>query len=187
MHKKKVLTVAVLVLAAVTLVVIPSSAQSSLNLSGVFNYYTYVVKGDEVIQDWDNPATAELHYLGGQEIKLMVTEHMGDGSTRPSSFPGKLTPGGQLKFWFTDEPVIPGTDITIIDLIEMHTGCQVLGGTFPVFHGSMDGERLVASAHFNSRCDQEWEPNFLFEEPFFDLPIEGPVQWEWTIDLTVDP
>ena len=180
MHKRKVFAVAVMVLAAVTLVVIPSSAQSSLNLSGVFNYYTYAVKGDEVIQDGDYPATAELTYLDGQAIELVVTEHTTVGP-RTTPFQGKLTPGGQLKLWFPD-PLIPGTDITIIDIVEGHTGCTVLGGTFPVFHGSMDGERLYASAHFNSRCDQEWPANDVF-----DVPIDGPVHWVWTIDLTVDP
>ena len=66
--------------------------------------------------------------------------------------------------------------------MQAHTGCTVLGGTFPVFHGSMDGERLVARAIFNSRCDQEWPANDVF-----DVPIDGPVHWVWTIDLAVTP
>ena len=183
MHKKKVFTVAVLVLAAVTLVVIPSSAQDSLKLSGVWNYYTYAVKGDEVIQDWDNPSTAELTYLDGQAIELVVTEHTAVGP-RTTPFLGKLTPGGQLKLFFPDPAMVlpDGTELSIIDIVEGHTGCTVLGGTFPTFHGWMDGERLYASAHFNSRCDQEWPSNDVF-----DVPIDGPVQWSWTIDLTVDP
>jgi hypothetical protein len=183
MHKSKILTVAVLVLAAVALVVIPSSAQSLVNLSGVFNYYTYAVKGDEILQDWDNAATAKLNYLDGQAIELVVTEDTIYGP-RPTAFQGKLTPGGQIKLYFPDPAMVlpDGTELSIIDIVEGHTGCTVLGGTFPTFHGYMDGERLYASAHFNSRCDQEWPDNDVF-----DVPVEGPVQWAWTIDLTVDP
>jgi len=185
MHRNKILTVVILALAAVALVVIPSSAQSSLSLSGTTGYYTYAVKGDEILQDAIVPAYAELHYLDDQSIELVLTEGV-PGASRTTPLSGKLSPGGQIKLWYP-EPIIPDTDFTIIDIVEMHTGCDVLGGTFPVFHGYMDGERLYASAHFNSRCDQEWEPNPLFPEPVFDLPIEGPVQWAWTIDLTVDP
>jgi hypothetical protein len=188
MHKKKVLTVVILVLAAVALVVIPSSAQDSLSLSGTTGYHTYAVKSHEFLQGGPGtpgiPAEAELHYLGGQAVELVLTEYV-PGATRTTPLAGKLSAGGQIKLWYP-EPIIPGTDFTIIDIVEMHTGCDVLGGTFPVFHGYMDGGRLYASTHFNSRCDQEWEPNPLFPEPVFDLPIEGPVQWEWTIDLTVD-
>ena len=58
----------------------------------------------------------------------------------------------------------------------------MLGGTFPVFHGSMDGERLAARAVFVTRCDQEWEANDIFA-----TPVDGIVDWQWTIDLTVAP
>jgi hypothetical protein len=46
----------------------------------------------------------------------------------------------------------------------------------------MDGERLVARSTFVSRCDQAWQPNDIF-----DTPVDGIVDWQWSIDLAVSP
>lgn len=63
---------------------------------------------------------------------------------------------------------------------EGHTGCHTLGGTFRFFHGPMDSECMVAHTTFVARCDQEWDPHDIFE-----APVEGIVEWQWTVDLSV--
>ena len=64
--------------------------------------------------------------------------------------------------------------------VEGHTGCRVLGNTFPIVHGSGDGERLVAHIIFVARCDQEWEHSDIFE-----TPVGRIVERQWTVELSV--
>lgn len=148
-------------------------------LSGVQRYYTYAVKMKEVLQGGDGDpgvnCVAELKFLDGQNMQLALTEWPGEPWERTSNFIGKMTPSGQVKFTFVE----PG----IIDVIEMHSGCEVYGGPGVnqnnlVYKGSFDGERLVATAPFYTKCEV-----FPYPEP---TPVEGPVHWKWTIDLTVD-
>jgi len=145
-------------------------------LSGVQNYYTYAVKTKEVLQDGDVPCLAMLDFLEGQNIMLSLTEYPGTEFERTSNFIGKMTPSGQITFTF---PMA-----FIVDVIQAHSGCEVYGGRGVnegnlIYQGSFDGERLLASAPFYSKCE-EW----TLIPPA--RPIEGPVHWEWTIDLTVD-
>lgn len=181
MNKKRLFTVLVLTLAALALLVVPISANGPVILEGTTNYYTYALKSQTLLQDVTLDAEAELQFLGGQEIVLVLTEHTGY-KPRTTPMPGKLTPSGQLKLWFPDPlPLaLPPGVTSIIDLVEWHTGCEVLGGTFPVWHGTWDGERLAARATFVTRCDGEGPNNDLFP-----MPQEGIVDWQWSMDLTV--
>lgn len=152
------------------------SKDGPIYLSGVQNYYTYAVKTKEVLQDGDVDCYAMLDFLEGQNIQLSLTEYPGTEFERTSMFIGKMTPSGQITFTF---PVA-----FIIDVIQMHSGCEVYGGRGVhdgnlIYQGSFDGERLLASAPFYSKCE-EW----ILIPPA--RPIEGPVHWAWTIDITVD-
>jgi len=141
-------------------------------LSGVQNYYTYAVKTKEVLQDGDMNCNAILEFLDGHEIQITLDEGRPEG---PSVLLGTMTPSGQVKFTFRD----PG----IIDIIQMHSGCEVYGGPGVnqnnlVYHGTFDGEELVAAAPFYTKCE-------VFPWPEL-IPVEGPVHWKWTIVMTVD-
>ena len=145
-------------------------------LSGVQNYYTYAVKTKEVLQDGDVDCLAIIEFLDGQNIQIIMTEYVGTPFERTFTLVGKMTPSGQVNFSFLE----PG----IIDIINLHSGCEVYGGpginqNNLFYTGSFDGERLLASAPFYTKCE-EWS---LIPPP---RAIEGPVQWKWTINMTVD-
>lgn len=57
-----------------------------------------------------------------------------------------ITKGGALKM--SPDWSYP----TMWDKVPSLTGCD-LNGTFPIYHGHFDGERLYASAHYNGFCD----------------------------------
>ena len=75
MKKQKTLAMMILFVIGVMCAAIPATATSTTHLNGTVNYYTYAVKGREVLQDLDCPATAELELLGGQAIQLALTEN----------------------------------------------------------------------------------------------------------------
>jgi hypothetical protein len=144
----------------------------SVSLSGVQNYCTYAAKMKEVLQDGDLPCEVTIEFLEGHEIRVTIDEGRPDG---PAICLGTMTPSGIVKFSFRD----PG----IIDIIQMHSGCEVYGGPGVnqnnlIYQGSFDGERMVATAPFYTKCEV-----FPYPTP---TPIEGPVHWKWTIDVTAD-
>lgn len=157
-------------------------------LSGFQKYYTYAVKTKEIIQGKDDegvPCDVMLEFLEGHNFKLILTEYF--TPPRIGEFIGTMTPSGQIKFSFPSPLMIlpDGSPFYITDIISMHSGCELYGpginkGTL-IYQGYFDGERLLVSAPFYSKCEVEWPLNDLFE-----TPVEGPVQWKWTIDVTVD-
>lgn len=168
----------------------------AIELSGVMNYFTLALKGREVLQDHDNPCDVTLEILEGNNILVTVTEYPkypdgtpmldedGNQQIRISPLIGKMTKGGTIKVSYP-VPFIPGTDFKVTDIIQGHTGCELFGpgiqkGTL-VFIGNFNGNRLKATANFMSKCEVEWEPNDLF-----DTPVDGPIKWKWSFDLTVD-
>ena len=180
MKKQKTLAMMILFVIGVMCAAIPATATSTTHFNGTVNYYTYAVKGGDVLQDLDCPATAELEFLGGQAIQLELTEN-GECGGRTTVLEGKLAPGGQLKAWYPD-PLFPGTAFKIEDLVKEHTGCTSLAGTFPVYHGSMDSHGLYARTIFNCHIPEYWEANDIFA-----TPVDGPLHWQWTLDLIISP
>lgn len=173
MKKRKSISMLVLVLMVLVFTVVSAGA-TPITFSGITNYYTYAVKTGEILQNSGCPATAELEFLDGQEIELALTEN-GDCGGRTFVLPGKMTPSGALKVWYPD-------DLPIEDMVKEHTGCTFIAGTFPVYHGSFDGQDLVADTIFNCMIPEYWPANDLFP-----TPVDGPVHWQWTIDLTISP
>jgi len=160
------------------------SKDEPIYLSGVQNYYTYASKIDEVLQDGDLPCNIILEFLEGHNVKVTIDEGRPGG---PGEYYGTMTPSGQIMFSIPSPMMIfpNGSALYITDIIQMHSGCEIYGrginkGTL-IYMGYFDGERLWASAPFHSKCPVEWPDNDLFE-----TPVEGPVHWSWTIDVTVD-
>jgi hypothetical protein len=61
------------------------------------------------------------------------------------------------------------------------TGCSI-NGTFPIYHGHFDGERLYAATHYNSICDG----GFAWSK--FGIGAEdGPIHVTYEFDLRVTP
>ena len=84
-----------------------------------------------------------------------------------------ITKGGAVK-------MSPG-DLypTFWQKISTMTGCGV-NGTFPIYHGHFDGERLFATAHYHGPCDggTGWTN--------FGIGLEdGPIHVTYTFDLLV--
>lgn len=146
----------------------------TLYLEGTQNYWTYATKTKEILQDFDCDVEATLVFLDGHDVVLEVWEDCGSG-VRGGPLFGKMTPSGSLKLSMPDF-------IPIVDIVQGHTGCSVVG-PFPKYQGMLRDGVLHAQTHFYSQCNEEWPPNDLFE-----TPQDGPVHWEWTFHLEVsDP
>jgi hypothetical protein len=116
------------------------------------------------------PATATLEFEEGHDIVLTLYED--PPCDRESILYGTLNPGGAVKLvapdWWIDE-------------VTLHTGCT-LSGTFPVYHGHFDGQRLYATSHFHGLCTggTMWGPWLGVSEEM------GPIHVTFGIDLLVD-
>jgi len=161
-------------------------------LSGVQKYYTCAVKSKEILQGKDDPGVpcdVILTFLEGHSFQLNIVEHFPPeyGGDRYGEFIGTITPSGRIKFSFPSPlAILPdGSPLYITDIMSEFTGCEFYGpginkGTL-VYQGYFDGERLLVSAPFYSKCEVEWPLNELF-----DTPVDGPLHWRRTIDVTVD-
>ena len=180
MIKRKSITLLMLILMLLAFTIVPAGAAST-TLSGNTNYYTYAVNGQEVLQDFDCPSTAELTFLDDQKFELALTEGGGCGG-RTTVLPGEMTAGGELQLWFPEPFMVleDGTPITIQDVVMGHTGCTSLDGPFPVFNGSFDGQDFYAESTFDCEIPEHWPDNDLFE-----TPVDGLLNWKWTFDLTM--
>jgi len=154
-------------------------------LSGIQNYYTYAPKNNELLQDADIPCDVILEFLQGHNFNLTITEYT--TPPRGGVLFGTMTPSGEISVSFpVPYMVLPdGSSLNITDIIEMHGGCELMGpginkGTL-IYQGFFDGERLLISAPFHSKCEVEWPANDVFP-----TPVDGPIHWSWTIDVTVD-
>lgn len=145
-------------------------------LTGDFTYFTLAQKGDEILQDAEFPTTATLTQLDGHNIMVVLYEdHGAAGGMRVSALVGTMTPSGVIKMTYDF-----GGQFDLPAYFSWHTGCTI-SGNFPIFYGTFDGERLVATTAFNSQCKEYTPTNDIFE-----TPVDGPIHWDWTIDLTVD-
>ena len=180
MNKRRSVTTVALMLMVLAFTIVPAGA-ASISLVGTTNYYTYAVNSEEVLQDMDCPATAELVFLDDQQFELALTEN-GNCGGRTTVLPGEMTAGGELQLWFP-EPLLTledGTPITIQEVVIGHTGCTSLDGPFPVFDGSFDGHDFYAESTFDCEIPEHWPDNDLFE-----TPVDGLLNWKWSYDLTV--
>jgi hypothetical protein len=145
---------------------------TSFSLHGGVTYFTYAKKTKEILQFVTNDAEGTLELLEANGIRLTLTEtNLG----RTAVLEGKLTPGGVVKMTYVNPPA----DV-LRQIVQGHSGCTI-AGDFAVYHGTFDGNRMLADMAFNSMCAVEWPPNDIFP-----TPVDGPVHWKWTIDLTVN-
>ena len=83
-----------------------------------------------------------------------------------------ITKGGALK-------MAPGPGQETWKKVPFLTGCSI-NGTFPIYHGHFDGERLYAATHYNSICDG----GFAWSN--FGIGAEdGPIHVTYEFDLRV--
>ncbi len=145
--------------------------RTGTHFAGTMLYWTYGVKGAQVLQNSVYDAAVDIDFLAGNDIHVLLTELHG-----ATELVGQMTPSGQL----TMEYSMPPGD-WLKWFVGQHSGCTVKG-TFPVWHGSFDGTRLVAATEFNGQCPVAWPDNEMFA-----TPVDGPVHWKWAIDMTVAP
>jgi hypothetical protein len=180
MNKRKSVITLILMLMVLAFTIVPAGAAPT-SLVGTTNYYTYAVNSEEVLQDEDCPATAELVFLDDQQFELALTEN-GICGGRTTVLSGEMTPDGELQVWFPEPLMVleDGTALTIQDVVMGHIGCTSLDGPFPVFDGSFDGQDFYADSTFDCEIPEHWPANDLFE-----TPVDGLLNFKWTYDLTM--
>ena len=117
-----------------------------------------------------------LTWTGKNTAELKTTEDCSARGNLPAP-PGHhkilhITTGGALK-------MSPGPGQMLWTQVPTLTGCSV-NGTFPIYHGHFDGERLYATAHYTSICDggTAWS--------MFGIGAEdGPIHVTYEFDLEV--
>ncbi len=144
-----------------------------IQLAGITTYFTYAAKTKEVLQDADFVATAKLTWTGENEFLLELRDWV-NGEPRDTVLLGTCTPGGSVQLDYLDPP-----PEILIWVVGFHAGCTV-SGNFPTYFGKFDGRHLLAVTHFNSQCPEYWPNNDIFA-----TPVDGPLHWEWVIDVTV--
>ena len=156
-----------------------------LNFSGKTVYHYVKVIGNYVLADMFCPNQMQITFQTDNKVELFIAEN-GDCGGRSFYAYGKITPSGVITFEYA-VPVLTfpdGSSLKITDVIIGHLGCTLSGpgiskGTL-VFNGRFDGCTLVATAHFDAKCPDEWTSNNIFP-----TPVEGPVQCTWTYDMTI--
>lgn len=128
-----------------------------------------------------NPCDVTLT-IHKHDVQLDVIEYAPDEDRPPYSLYGKLKKGAKIEFSYPI-PFVPGTDINVTDIIQLHLGCNVVvpgpqEGTLN-YKGVFDGKRLNAEAPFILPCD-EVGPNEIFP-----TPVVGPVMAKWKFKLRV--
>ncbi len=144
-----------------------------IQLAGITTYYTYAAKTKEVLQDADFVATAKLTWTGENEFLLELRDWV-NGEPRDTVLLGTCTPGGSVQLDYIDPP-----PEILIWVVGFHAGCTV-SGNFPTYFGKFDGKHLLAVTQFNSQCPEYWPNNDIFP-----TPVDGPLHWQWVIDVTV--
>lgn len=164
-------------------------------LEGTTHFPAYAVEEHRVISPWElNFLTCEATLtVEGHEMTLEIKEYFGDMLMRMVTFSGKISSGGVMKFSWPDTWWEIDGEKSIDDLddqILAHTGCVIYGpgndhGTFRLdYKGKFDGEHFYTSAHFMGKQVQFGVVPFYSEALLGEL-IEGPIQFEFTIELDV--
>jgi len=152
--------------------------QGSISFTGVSTFNVYLPRTQEwFYKDYTCDAEGVLTFGENHDIALNVTEY-GDCGGRNYTMYGTMTPSGALMFNLPD---------FFVPIIMEHTGCNP-SGTFPVYHGSFDGESLSAATHFHGLCGEgtSWtDPNFPSDIPFPEGYV--PVNAYFGFELTVVP
>lgn len=169
-----------------------------LNLSGETHFPSYAVKEHRVISPYDMnklACEATLTHLGGQNYVLMTEEYFGPMLFRKVIFEVKMTPSGVFKFYWPKTweeldmftGMLVPSSMDLLSQMHLHTGCVMYGGAginkgTIMYNGTFDGTNFKAFANFMGKQDM-----LGIIEPFYtgEPLIEGPVQFEFSIELVV--
>jgi hypothetical protein len=201
MNKRKACTMLVPVLLVLALAVIPASAaQEAVELTGRTTFAGVLTESGFVFLPADVnfcPATATIVQEAGGMLVLEVAEC---GDYRTCTWEFTLTEGGAASGGPTS--CVPDYETgTLVGDVQLHTGCGVTNGTFPVYVGAWDRSTLSVAGDFFGPCDggTMWGEASFFDpgegfpgvddpEGYLDDGLtadDGPAQVTFGLDLTV--
>ena len=140
---------------------------------------------------------AELHWIDKNTAKLTTKEDCSGRWPGGDPLKAKLPPWPDADGWVWHHKIVHITNGGAVKMspdeafstfwrnIPAMTGCGV-NGTFPIYHGHFDGDRLYATAHYHGPCDggslegKGWK--------MFGIGLDdGPIHVTYTFDLSVEP
>ena len=159
----------VAVLALMALVSVPVSvAQEPAKLTGQTTFAGVFTDSGFVFSpaDWNYcDASATVVQEEGDVLVLEVTEC---GGMRTCTWEFNVSSDGVAKGGLVT--CVPDFETgTLVGDVELHTGCKVGNGTYPVYEGSWDGSTLSVAGDFLGPCDGG---TYWGEAAFWD-PTEG--------------
>ena len=201
MDKKKIGASLIMILVVAGFTGIPVGAtEAPVELSGRTTYVgQFAQSGFVFAPDWYNycSAVATLTRTGRDSYDLQVDEW---DCGRVCTWELKITEGGVVKgegLVACDPPCVNGS---CAGEIQLHTGCPVEHGTFPIYHGTWDGNDLDIATHFHGRCDggtywgqawfwDGWGPTPAVDDPegYLDDGVnwdDGPAHMTFGLELT---
>jgi LPXTG-motif cell wall-anchored protein len=201
MNKRKACRMVVPMLIVLALAVIPAvAAQEPAELTGRTTFAGVLTEsGFEFLPADVNfcPATATIVQEAGGMLVLEVAEC---GDYRTCTWEFTLTEGGAASGGPTT--CVPDYETgTLVGDVQLHTGCEVTNGTFPVYVGTWDGSTLSVAGNFLGPCEggTMWGEASFFDpgegfpgvddpEGYLDDGLtadDGPAQVTFGLDLTV--
>lgn len=169
MNKRKRIVTLIMMLAVLALLVIPASAaQGPVELTGKTTFAGVLTDSGFVFLPADVnfcDATATIIQEEGEILVLEVAEC---GDYRTCTWEFTITEGGAA----SGGPVTCVPDFetgTLVGDVQLHTGCEVTNGTFPVYEGTWDGSTLSVAGDFLGPC----EGGTFYGDPAFFDPGDG--------------
>ncbi|MGD8519233.1 MAG: hypothetical protein PVJ23_06305 [Anaerolineae bacterium] len=203
MSKRNASTLSVLMLIVLALTMMPASAaQEPVQLVGQTTFAGVFTETGFVFSpaDWNYcDATATIVQDDGETLVLEVTEC---GDMRTCTWEFTIAGGGVATGGMTacDPDFETGS---LVGDVQLHTGCEVTNGTFPVYEGTWDGTSLSVAGDFSGPCDGGtywgeawfWDPTEGWpgvEDPDGHLDdgvtaADGPAHVTFGLDLAVSP
>ena len=164
MKKKQSVITIILMLLVLAFTVLPASATPPpVQLTGRTTFVGFFSTSGFVFSpDWYNYCSAEatLTQTGEQAYSLEVNEW---DCGRVCTWELKITNGGVVKGEGFTSCIPECVNGSCVGEVELHTGCDVDNGTFPIYHGTWDGNTLSIASHFHGRCDG----GTYWREPWF--------------------
>jgi hypothetical protein len=189
-------------LIVLALAIIPASAAEPVELTGQTTFVGVFTESGFTFSPADVnfcPATATITKEEGGVLVLEVTECDG---MRTCTWEFEVTGDGVA----TGGPVVCDPDYetgTLVGDVQLHTGCEVGNGTFPVYQGTWDGTILSVAADLLGPCEggtywgeasfwdpSDWSPGVDDPEGYLDDGVtadDGPAHVTFGVDLAVSP
>jgi LPXTG-motif cell wall-anchored protein len=203
MNKRKAGAVLVAMLIVLALLVIPTSAaRQPAELTGRTTFAGVLTESGFVFLPADVnfcPATAMIVQEEGETLVLEVAEC---GDYRTCTWEFTITDDGAASGGPTT--CVPDFETgTLVGDVQLHTGCEVTNGTFPLYVGTWDGSTLSVAGDFSGPCEGgtmygdaaffdpgEGFPGVDDPEGYLDDGLtadDGPAHVTFGLDLTVSP